>query len=205
MKFMKNALLLGLAVALPLSMQSAAMADTLNVDAPSEADVASQVHAAKDRMSTAKVRLDIAKKQVIAAKARLKAAESEFKASKANHEARNLQHEAYKLSESSGLPAISNSLIEENKQRSLASKLIKKAPAKTEAIEQQANPVDLTNTRIQQVDFNAPAPAFESQVSDPDVPHSSYAPSRKLSTSQNDVGTGLVANSPSLEQPPIVP
>lgn len=201
MKFMKNTILLGLAVALPLSMQST-FANTLNVQGPTTADVAAQVHAAKDRLSTAKVRLEIAKKQVVASKARLKAAEAEFRAAKANHQARNLQHEAHKLSESSGLPAISNSLIEENKQRSLASKFVKKPaakPAKT-----STSSVDLSNTRIRQVDFNAPG--YDKQVKDNTAPHSSYAPSRKLSTGGNAVGTGLVAtSSATLEQPPIVP
>ncbi|MCA9816484.1 MAG: hypothetical protein R3C24_03535 [Cyanobacteriota/Melainabacteria group bacterium] len=216
MNSMKKALLIGLSVALPLSLQSVCLADTLNVESSTtEADVAAQVHAAKDRLETAKVRLEIAKKQVVASKARLKAAESEYKAAQANSEARNLQHEAFKLSESSGLPAITNTQIEESKQRSLASRFLKKPAAGEEVVTPEvapeapavtpAAPVDLSNTRIQQVDFNAPGyekPAQESSV--PSVPHSSYVPSQKLSTG-NDMGTGLVANSPSLEQPPIVP
>ncbi len=208
MKFIKNTVLIGLSLALPLSMQAVCQANTLNVDSPSAADVAAQVHAAKDRLETAKVRLEIAKKQVTASKARLKAAEAEFKAAKANHEARNLSHEAYKLSESSGLPAITNTLIEENKQRSLASRFVKKPNKKQDAVGPAAptssQAVDLSDTRIHPVDFNAPG--FENkQVNDPAVPHSSFVPKQRVSTSQSDVGTGLVANSPGLEQPPIVP
>lgn len=223
MKLMKNTLFVGLALALPLSLstQNVSLADTLNVDGPTAADVAAQVHAAKDRLSTSKVRLSIAKKQVIAAKARLKAAEAEFRAAKANHSARNLQHEAHKLAESSGLPAITNSLIEQNKTRSLASKAVENLEKK-EVKPEVPKAMDLSQTRIQQVDFNAPAyknPA--SNTSTPVTPHSSsVVPSGNLSTGARPVmpsprvsavstvstGTGLVANTPTaLEQPPLVP
>ena len=117
-------------------------------------------------------------------------------------------NEAYKLSESSGLPAITNTLIEENKQRSLASRFVKKPTKQQDAVAPAATTssqaVDLSDTRIHPVDFNAPG--FENkQVNDPAVPHSSFVPKQRVSTSQSDVGTGLVANSPGLEQPPIVP
>ena len=206
---MKNKLAIGLALALPITIQSAAMADTLNLQqAPTGADVAAKVHQAKDRLETAKVRLSIAKKQVVAAKARLKACEAEFKAAKANHHSCELQHQAHKLSESSGLPAITNAQVEENKQRSLAQKLTNTVrPAKDSKVKE----VDLSKTRIRQVDFNAPN--YENQVKSNShssyVPKRKYLPLKKATTSQaqlTNTGTGLVATSGNnLEQPPIVP
>lgn len=206
---MKNKLLIGLALALPITIQSAALADTLNLQqAPTGADVAAKVHQAKDRLGTAKVRLSIAKKQVIAAKARLKACEAEFKAAKANHHSCNLQHKAHKLSESSGLPAITNAQVEDSKQRSLAQKLTKSVRP---AAVTKTKDVDLSKTRIRQVDFNAPN--YDSQVKSNShssyVPKRKYLPLKKATKSQaplTNAGTGLVATSGnSLEQPPIVP
>lgn len=211
---------MGLALALPLTLQSQCKADTLNVSQaqpqiqsqPTELDIAAQVHDAKDRLETAKIRLDIAKKQVEASKARQKAAEAEFKAAKANHEARNLEHQAQKLSESSGLPAISEQLIEENRNHAVASKFPFMG-AKQEKVEEQAEPkeqkpVDLSETRIQQVDFNAQP--FDKSNGEPQSQQPGFRSGQKVSsiddssmTQATTVAPGLVATGST--EPPIVP
>jgi len=218
MNFRNTMTLFSLALALPVTLQ-AAKADTLNVSQPTtETAVAAQVHEAKDRLETARVRLDIAKKQVDAAKARLKAAEAEFKAARANHEARNLQHEAFKLSESSGLPAITDQLIEENRNRSVASKFpfvgvkqekLNEQAQKQEVVEPQAQaePVDLSETRIQQVDFNAQPLNQSESTSEPQSLKPNFRAGQQVGDATT-VAPGLVATGPLSTvsaEPPIVP
>ncbi len=159
MKFRKIAIILTLALSVPMSGVCSsplwAQENTLPID-PAAAPAAPAVNTeaaidqAKDRLDKAKVRLDIAQKQVEAAKARLKAADAEFKAAKANFDAKNLENQAKKLSDASGLPEITEGQIQQSRTKSLANVFTfgKEKKDKDAA-------VDLSKTRLKQVDFNA--------------------------------------------------
>lgn len=169
---MKLRNLAALVVAMSLPLAAASAQDNLF---PMGTDTQANIEAAKDRLDKARVRLEISQKQVDAAKARLKAADAEFKAARANHDARNLEHRAKKLSDASGLPEITEGQIEQNRTRSLA---LKEPEADKEAAQvAPAAPVDLSQTRLQQVDFNAQpeesapvAPPAEAPVDEPPAP-----------------------------------
>lgn len=191
-----------------------------------------EIDAAKTRLEKAEVRLDIARKQVEAAKARLKAAEAEARAAKANHEAKTLEADAKSLSDASGLPVITDTMIEANKQEAQAAaaaasvvappaapkkksfaSVFKGAPKQTAAVEPAAAAqapvpsapaqapanVDLSGTRLQQVDFNAPAPAAApaAQPAAENVDTSSFVPGKRISLQSNWSATAV--------EPQIVP
>ncbi len=203
MKVRNIAALAAFALSLPLAFQATCLAQESNltpINGQTQTDTQSNIDSAKERLEKAKVRLEIAQKQVNAAKARLKAADAEFKAAKANHDARNLEHQAKKLSDASGLPEISEGQIEQNRTKSLALKEVE--PAKEAA---PGQPVDLSKTRLQQVDFNAqpegetpaPAPSPESTLPTPDKQ------AALLESGFRAVTPRVAATS--TEQPPIVP
>lgn len=189
-----------------------------------------EIDAAKTRLEKAEVRLDIARKQVEAAKARLKAAEAEARAAKANHEAKTLEADAKSLSDASGLPVITDTMIEQNKQESQAAAAAasvvgapavpkkksfasvfkgapKQTPAEPPAAAQAPVPsapatpanVDLSGTRLQQVDFNAPTPAAApaAQPAAENVDTSSFVPGKRISLQSNWSATAV--------EPQIVP
>lgn len=174
-----------------------------------------EIEVAKTRLEKAEVRLDIARKQVDAARARLKAAEAEHRAAKANHEAKTLEADAKTLSDASGLPVITDTMIEQNKQESQAAaaaasvvapaaapkkksfaSVFKAGPKQTPAFVPGQAPVpsasaptpasvDLSGTRLQQVDFNAPAPAPAAQPAAENVDTSSFVPGKRISFGNN--------------------
>ncbi|MBX9667810.1 MAG: hypothetical protein K2X93_09345 [Candidatus Obscuribacterales bacterium] len=205
MKVRNIAALAAFALSIPLAFQGACLAQESNltpVNGQAVTDTQANIDMAKDRLEKSKVRLEIAQKQVDAAKARLKAADAEFKAAKANHDARTLDHQAKKLSDASGLPEISEGQIEQGRTKSLALKEVEQSKEATPVV--PAAPIDLSKTRLQQVDFNAqpegdtsaPAPSPESAVPAPDK--------------QASMLDGFHAATPrvaatSTEQPPIVP
>lgn len=161
MKVRNLAAIMVLALSLPIAVQSTAFAQ----DTVPGTDTQANIDAAKDRLDKAKVKFEIAGKQVEAAKARLKAADAEFKAAKANFDARNLDHQAKKLSDASGLPEITEGQIEQNRNKALASKEVEPTKEVTPPAA-PATPVDLSQTRLKQADFNgqpteesAPTPA----------------------------------------------
>lgn len=188
-----------------------------------------EIEVAKTRLEKAEVRLDIARKQVDAAKARLKAAEAEHKAARANHEAKTLEADAKTLSDASGLPVITDTMIEQNKQESQAAaaaasvlapqsapkkksfaSVFKAAPKQTPAVESVQAPVpstpaavapaanvDLSGTRLQQVDFNAPAATPQAQPSAENPDTSSTVPGKRISLGSNWSATAV--------EPQIVP
>lgn len=200
MKLTKALLSIALAMSFPVTT-------ALSVNAQiSPSGVASPLDAAKERLEKAKVRLDIARKQVDASRARLKAAEAEFKAAKAHHEAKELADKAAQLSDESGLPAITENMINSNR-RQIA---INEKPKKEAAPKQQAAPVDLSGTRLNQVDFNAQPATGQPQR----IRHQSYnmdsvnlrptltasaAPAAVVPASTN------VGSSAAVEQPSFVP
>jgi hypothetical protein len=214
MKVRHIALALALAASVPVTSTISAWAQDLSPGANAPAtDTQANIDVAKDRMEKAKVRLDIAHKQVDAAKARLKAADAEFKAARATFEARNLEHHARKLSDASGLPEISEGQIEQGRTRSLA---LKQPAAETSKEESAAQPVDLSKTRLKQVDFNA-QPAEAESVPAQAAPQESAPAPNPDKQAQVDSGFGgglplaaappqVAATAPaSTEQPPIVP
>jgi hypothetical protein len=194
------------ACALSLSLAQPALSQVENIDA------------AKTRLEKAEIRLDIARKQVEAARARLKASEAEHRAAKANHEAKTLEASAQTLSDQSGLPVITDTMIEQNKENSQAAAAAasvvapqvapkkkslssvfkgtpKNEPTKSVEAPVQTAPtpsappanVDLSGTRLQQVDFNAPAtaPAGQPAAAPESLDTSSYVPGKRISLGQN--------------------
>lgn len=103
----------------------------------------------------AKAKLDQCRKQLEASRALLRAAEAEYKAAVANKTALGLRTQAKQLADRSGLPAqISDSApvvvpIDIQSLPALGVGTGGKAPAAPQ------QPVDLTQTRINNVDFNA--------------------------------------------------
>ncbi len=184
MKLRNKALIMALALSMPLMSISATKAQAEGVDTQSNF----QVEESKERLKRAKARLDISKEQVNAAKIRLKAAEAEFKAAKANYEARTLDTQAQKLSENSGLPEIPEALIKQNTPKSIAAvypeaKSAEKQEATAAPVVTPAETPDLSSTRLKQTDFNAQDLTPQAQA-----PANGQAPSQSM-----------------LEQPSIVP
>ncbi len=155
MKLRKTATALALAMSIPLFIQNGAQAQTTTVAAPG-----SQVEAAEDRLEKAKVRLDIAKRQVEAAKARLKAAEAEHRAAIAHHDAKQLEHKATEMSDESGLPAISDTMIDNGRRNSKIATVLKIDRKATENQKKNggATAGSLNSPALNQVDFNAQPP-----------------------------------------------
>lgn len=113
-----------------------------------------ELSAANDRVKQCKAQWDIAKKQVEAARALLRAAEADYRAAVADREALALKTTAQGLADASGLVQSSPAV------KPKAAPIV--APAQSAAAEPTAAPVaapapaqDLSQTRIQQTDFNA--------------------------------------------------
>lgn len=114
---------------------------------------------ASQRVEQAKIKLDQARAQVSASRAMLKAAEAEFRAAKADREALTARNEAIKLADASGLkddgvqPVQPQAAITFGANRLYPASMSpvpgSPAPAATAA-------PDMSSTRIQQSDFNAP-------------------------------------------------
>ncbi len=119
-----------------------------------------ELAASSHAVEQAKTKLDQCHKQLEASRALLRAAEAEYKAAVASKAALSLRTQAKQLADLSGLPShISDSapVVVPVDIQSLPS-LGVGAQAKPAQASQQ--PVDLTPTRINTVDFNAePAPA----------------------------------------------
>lgn len=114
---------------------------------------------ASQRVEQAKIKLDQARAQVSASRAMLRAAEAEYRAAKADREALTARNEAIKLADASGLkddgvqPVQPQAAITFGANRlypaNMTSPVTAPAPAATPA-------PDMSSTRIQQTDFNAP-------------------------------------------------
>lgn len=115
---------------------------------------------ASQRVEQAKLKLDQARAQVSASRAMLKAAEAEFRAAKADREALTARNEAIKLADASGLkddgvqPVQPQAAITFGTNRLYPATT---APTPASAPAPAATPApDMSSTRIQQADFNAP-------------------------------------------------
>lgn len=123
-----------------------------------------ELSASSHAVEQAKIKLDQCRRQLDASKALLRAAEAEYKAAVANRAALGLRTHAKQLADRSGLPAhISDSApvvvpVDLQSLPALGVGTQTNSPAPTQ------QPVDLSPTRINTVDFNAePAPAPGSQ------------------------------------------
>ncbi len=115
---------------------------------------------ASQRVEQAKLKLEQARAQLSASRAMLKAAEAEFRAAKADREALTARNEAIKLADASGLkddgvqPVQPQAAITFGTNRLYPATT---APTPASAPAPAATPApDMSNTRIQQADFNAP-------------------------------------------------
>ncbi|MBS1954895.1 MAG: hypothetical protein JST89_11955 [Cyanobacteria bacterium SZAS-4] len=115
---------------------------------------------ASQRVEQAKLKLDQARAQVSASRAMLRAAEAEFRAAKADKEALTARNEAIKLADASGLkddgvqPVQPQAAITFGTNRLYPAST---APTPASAPAPAATPApDMSSTRIQQADFNAP-------------------------------------------------
>ena len=115
--------------------------------APVETPATPELAAADERVGKARTQLETARKQLEAARAMLRAAEADYRAAKAAREALALQTKAQGLADASGL----GKLAAQTGATSPAAAPPPAAPVATPA----AAPADLSQTRIQQVDFNA--------------------------------------------------
>ncbi len=133
----------------PLSAPATKQEKTLVDKAAADLDPASQ------RVEQSKIKLEQARAQLSAARSMLKAAEAEFRAAKADKEALSARTEATKLADASGLkddgvqPVQPQAAITFGTNRLYPATSAAPAPAATPA-------PDMSSTRIQQADFNAP-------------------------------------------------
>ncbi|MBA3858756.1 MAG: hypothetical protein C0507_17760 [Cyanobacteria bacterium PR.3.49] len=121
-----------------------------------------ELSASSHAVEQAKIKLDQCRKQLDASKALLRAAEAEYKAAVANRAALGLRTHARQLADRSGLPAhISDSApVPVVVPVDLQSLPALGVGTQTNSTAPAQNPVDLSPTRINTVDFNAePAPA----------------------------------------------
>jgi hypothetical protein len=111
-----------------------------------------ELSAANDRVRQAKAQWDIAKKQVDAARALLRAAEADYRAAVADREALALKTTAQGLADASGLVQSSAA-----KPKSVPADVPAQvaAPVAAPVAAAPAPAQDLSQTRIQQNDFNA--------------------------------------------------
>jgi small-conductance mechanosensitive channel len=116
---------------------------------------AADLDPASQRVDQSKIKLEQARAQLSAARSMLKAAEAEFRAAKADKEALSARNEATKLADASGLkddgvqPVQPQAAITFGTNRLYPAASAAPAPAATPA-------PDMSSTRIQQADFNAP-------------------------------------------------
>ncbi len=116
---------------------------------------AADLDPASQRVEQSKIKLEQARAQLGAARSMLKAAEAECRAAKADKEALSARTEATKLADASGLkddgvqPVQPQAAITFGTNRLYPATSAAPAPAATPA-------PDMSSTRIQQADFNAP-------------------------------------------------
>ncbi len=115
---------------------------------------------ASQRLEQAKLKLEQARAQVSASRAMLKAAEAEFRAAKADREALTARSEAIKLADASGLKDDGVQPVQPQAAITFGTNRLypaASAPTPTSAPAPAATPApDMSSTRIQQSDFNAP-------------------------------------------------
>lgn len=114
---------------------------------------------ASQRVEQAKIKLDQARAQVSASRAMLKAAEAEFRAAKADREALTARNEAIKLADASGLK--DDGVQPVQPQAAITFGANRLYPAGVTPVPGSPAPAavaapDMSSTRIQQSDFNAP-------------------------------------------------
>ena len=211
MKLTKTTTAWALAMSIPLFIQSGAQAQTTNtVAAPNP------VEAAQDRLEKAKVRLEIARKQVEASKARLRAAEAEHKAAVAHHDAKQLESKAGELADESGLPAISDTMIDNGRRNSKIATVLK-MDRKAAKNQKPGQPVEVSgDIRLnKQVDFNAQPQQPVRQPAAPTPDEAERIKHQSMNTNQNGVNLrptltasaapAVVQQQGALEPPQIVP
>jgi hypothetical protein len=134
-------------------------ADKVLDKAVNELDPASQ------RVEQSKLKLEQARAQLGAAKAMLKACEAEFRAAKADKEALSARNEAIKLADASGLK--DDGALPVQPQAAITFGTNRLYPAATTTPAPAATPAsDMSSTRIQQADFNAPQKDDSAAVAD---------------------------------------
>ncbi|MBS2004236.1 MAG: hypothetical protein JST44_22205 [Cyanobacteria bacterium SZAS LIN-5] len=172
---LKLSLAVGLLAPVLLSATSCSAAEPLSpipapaVKADKPTTPAVDLDPASQRVEQAKLKLDQARAQVSASRAMLRAAEAEFRAAKADREALTARNEAIKLADASGLkddgvqPVQPQAAITFGANRlypaGVAGAPAPSAPAATPA-------PDMSSTRIQQADFNAPQKEEAGAVAD---------------------------------------
>lgn len=113
-----------------------------------------ELQAADERVEQAKSQMGTARKQLSAARALLKAAEADYKAACAERQALALKTTAQDLADASGLQQVAPAPV-----KSSGLGIAQKAPAESKSPAAE----DLSQTRIQQFDFNA-EPAAAGQL-----------------------------------------
>lgn len=146
----------------PLSPIAAPAVKTEAVAPAVDLDPASQ------RVEQAKLKLEQARQQLSASRAMLKAAEAEFRAAKADREALTARNEAIKLADASGLKDDGVQPVQPQAAITFGTnRLYPATTAPTPAPAPAATPApDMSSTRIQQADFNAPQPDNGGAVAD---------------------------------------
>lgn len=148
-----------------LSATSCSAADPLSpIPAPAvktdkPATPAVDLDPASQRVEQAKIKLDQARAQVSASRAMLKAAEAEFRAAKADKEALTARNEAIKLADASGLKDDGVQPVQPQAAITFGSNRLypaSTAPAPSGPAPAATPAPDMSGTRIQQADFNAP-------------------------------------------------
>lgn len=174
---LKLSLAVGLLTPVLLSATSCSAAEPLSpIPAPAvKADKATtpavDLDPASQRVEQAKLKLDQARAQVSASRAMLRAAEAEFRAAKADREALTARNEAIKLADASGLkddgvqPVQPQAAITFGTNR-LYPAQVAGAPAPSAPAPAATPAPDMSGTRIQQADFNAPQKDESGAVAD---------------------------------------
>jgi len=114
---------------------------------------------ASQRVEQAKLKLDQARAQLSASRAMLKAAEAEFRAAKADREALTARNEAIKLADASGLKDDGVQPVQPQAAITFGTNRLypaSSAPTPSSPAPSATPAPDMSGTRIQQSDFNAP-------------------------------------------------
>jgi len=115
-----------------------------------------ELEASGHRVDQAKIKLDQARGQLGAARAMLKAAEAEYKAARADKDALAARTEARKLADASGLKDDGVLPVQPTAAMTFGTNRLYPATTSPTAPAPTATTPDLSKTRIQQADFNAP-------------------------------------------------
>lgn len=127
-------------------------AEPLPVAADKQVKPAPELDPASQRVEQARIKLEQARQQLTASRAMVRAAEAEFRAARADREALSARNTAQKLADASGLK--DDGVLPVQPTAAMGSTGTRLYPVATPVAPVPAT--DLSSTRIQQVDFNAP-------------------------------------------------